>query len=469
MTLLCFDISSGGLSAAILDSNLKVLKLAEDRWQLEPDASGAATLSIGTIVHRLTLALRALAIPQPVDAIAIASFMHNCVVLDASDQPLTPVFTWLDRRGENGMEYVRSRLGDRFHQRTGCRFHPMFPIFKLATLHLRDSSVMAQAKRVVSVKTFLVHRLTGVWVEDHGMASASGLFNVVNGDWDPALLGLLGLPRESLPLIASRNAVIGRVTREAAAEFGFTEGAPFINGSGDGFLANVGSECETPEKIAVTLGTSAVARQTLSNPVLDPLAGTFCYKADDGAFLLGCAGSNGGNVLDWGRSIFGTLDTDANLADIPIFIPLIHGERSPEWNANLTGSWHGLRAQHTVADFARSIVEGVVFNLAHYVEILEQTSDMKASEIVLSGNGFLHPLAPGILASIVGVPVRMPAEPGLATIRGAAVCALRALGSSVPPLITTTVKPLEDSRVAERYAKYKMLRAGASSGYFQAL
>lgn len=469
MTVLCFDISSGGISAALFSRELEVIKLVEDRWRLSTDDAGAAALSIETIVGRFKQAVRGLGIADPVDAIAMASFMHNCVLLDAADTPLTPVFTWLDRRGENGMEYVRSRMGDKFHQRTGCRFHPMFPVFKLATLHLRDSSLMERARRVVSVRSFLTHRLTGVWFEDHGMASASGLYNIDSGDWDPALLGLLGLKRENLPPVVSRDNVIGRVTRDAASEFALNEGTPVINGSGDGFLANVGSDCETPDKISVTLGTSAVARQTLNRPVLDPFGGTFCYKADDGAFLFGCAGSNGGNALDWGRSIFGDLETEAAAADIPTFIPLLHGERSPEWNPHLTGSWYGLRSRHKAAELGRSVVEGVVFNLALYVEILQRASGENASEIVLSGNGFLNRLAPRILAAVAGVPARMPVEPGLASLRGAGVCALRALGSAAPPFRAGVVSPLEDPGISERYARYKKLRLSAGSEYLQSL
>ena len=51
-----------------------------------------------------------------IDAICIGTFLHSCVVLDEADRPLTPVFTWLDQRGENGLTIVRTRLGDRFHE-----------------------------------------------------------------------------------------------------------------------------------------------------------------------------------------------------------------------------------------------------------------------------------------------------------------------------------------------------------------
>jgi gluconokinase len=318
-------------------------------------------------------------------------------------------------------------------------------------------------KRVVSLKAFLMQRLTGRWVEDHGMASASGLFNIRKGDWDSELLALVGLKPGNMPPIASRTEIVGEVTRVAAAAFGLPERVPVINGSGDGFLASLGSECETPSKISVTLGTSAVVRQSLPIPVFDSLSGTFCYKASEDSYLLGCAGSNGGNVLDWGRGVFGTLQESSDSVDPPIFIPLLHGERSPDWNPQLTGSWHGLRPLHRAVDLARSILEGVLFNLAHFVEIVQNSSGEKSSDLVLSGNGFLHPLAAPILARVVGVPTWIPAKPGQESLRGAGVCGLRALGEPVPGLNPLVVSPLTDSRILARYAEYRRLRASVKT------
>jgi gluconokinase len=301
--------------------------------------------------------------------------------------------------------------------------------------------------------------MTGTWVEDDGVASASGLFNITEREWDRDVLQILGLHPEQLPSIRSRNAIAGSVTSKAASEFGLPGGTPVILGSGDGFLANIGSECEVPSKIAVTLGTSAVVRQTLPAAVLDSDAGTFCYRADENAFLLGCAGSNGGNVLDWGRGILGTpneLDASENP---PIFIPLLHGERSPDWNPHLTGSWYGLTSRHTAADLSKSILEGVIFNLGHFIEIVQQTSGEEATDLVLSGNGFLHPAAAPLLATVAKIATWVPSQPGLASLRGAGICALRALGQPLPTLKVDPVVPLTDPGIAQRYIEYRRIRA----------
>jgi gluconokinase len=454
MSLLCFDISSGGITGALLTSELRQERLAEIKWDFGDIDERAATLSIATIDTEFKRVIQQLEIPSRhgVDAVCIGSFMHNCVVLDDADRPLTPVFTWLDRRGESGVEYVRARIGDQFHERTGCRYHPMFPLFKLVSLPIN------RLGRVVSVKAFLVHRLTGRWVEDSGMASASGLFNIRENDWDAELLTVAKLKPENVPPIAGREEVIGAVTPAAAAEFGVPQGTPVINGSGDGFLATLGSACEVPAKLSVSLGTSAAVRQTLPKPVVDATAGTFCYRVEGRSWLLGCAGSNGGNVLDWGRNLFGRLVEGPGSTNPPIFIPLLHGERSPEWDPQLTGAWYSLTARHTGADLGLSIVEGVIFNLAHYVEIVQIASECPASDLVLSGNGFLQPISAPTLAAVTGISTWIPSDPGLATLRGAAICSLRALRQPVPSLELARVSALADPNISHRYHRYRRLR-----------
>jgi gluconokinase len=459
MKVLSFDIASGGISAAVFDSQLETDNVIENSWKLESGERGAAVLSASSIVEAFKGSIQALSVAaKEVQAICIGSFLHNFVLLDEAGLPLTPVFTWLDRRGETGLDFVRSRLAGGFHEITGCRYHPMFPVFKLASMRLNEPDLIARAKRVVSIKAFLINRLAGVWIEDDGMASASGLFNIRQGDWDSGVLSILGLERGCLPAITSRTAIAGNVTETAAAEFGLPVGIPVVAGSGDGFLANVGSNCEVPSRIAVTLGTSAVVRQTLKEPVFDSEAGTFCYRAGESAYIVGCAGSNGGNVIEWGRRILGTHDASA-CTDPPIFIPLLNGERSPDWDPHLTGSWHRLTARHTAADLTRSVVEGVMFNLAHFVEVVQEATGAKATDLVLSGNGFLEPMTASTLAALVTAQTWIPREPGLASLRGAGICIFRALGLPVPALGLQLVKPIPDAApILRRYSEYRRLR-----------
>lgn len=461
MEVLCFDIGSGGAKAARFDERLQTAGEEQSSWDFHRDADGRATLSpdmVRSAVEQLAEALQA----GPVAAVSIGCFMHSFAVLSSCCAPLTPIFTWLDSTAEDGVEIVKRRFGSGFHERTGCRYHPLFPVFKLA------ASPAGRGNRVASPKALLLQELTGEFVDDPGMSAASGLLNARTGLWDPEILHLLGLELPDLPAIADREAIAGKVTLEGSSRYGVRAGTPVVNGSGDGFLANIGSGCERPDRIAVTVGTSAVARQMVAHPVLDESAGTFCYRAALDSFLLGCASSNGGNALDWARQLFGGLEwSRLPSRGIPIFMPWLNGERSLEWNPGLRASWHGLSSAHGAPELLRAVLEGVVFNLAQYIEVIERASGIVSGQIVLSGNGFRERFLASLLGALVNKEIVDPDSPGLGTLRGAAVCAWRALGHDPAPAIERLISnarpvlPAPDEGLTERYLAFKALRSGA--------
>jgi gluconokinase len=458
MEVLCFDIGSGGIAAARFNEQLEVSAQREVPWDLHRDAQGRATLSADHIEAAILQLSKDIRGDESPAAVSIGCFMHSFLVLSSCCAPLTPVFTWLDTTAPEGIDAVRRRLGDRFHERTGCHYHPMFPVFKLA------ANPAGRGNRVGSPKAWLGWELTGAFVEDFGMAAASGLLNAREGKWDAELLGLANLELPDLPKIADPYTIVGNVSESAVSRFGIPRGTTLVCGSGDGFLANVGSACTSAKRIAITLGTSGVARQMVSTPTLNASAGTFCYRASSDEFLLGCASSNGGNVLDWARSCFGPIEHLAPGRELPIYLPWMNGERSVEWNPDLKPSWHGRTAEHTASDLARAAAEGVLFNLAQYVEVIEKESGVTAEQVVLSGNGFRDPVLAPILASVLGRELLHPADAGLATLRGAAVYAWKALGHDAGPALerviekAAVVKPEVDEALLDRFGRFKLLR-----------
>jgi gluconokinase len=274
--VLCFDIGSGGLSAARFDENLEAREYREVPWQL-PLSAAKLEDAFDELMNALKFGIR----PA---AISISSFMHSFLVTSEDGNPKTPLHTWIDSESRDGIDTIRRAIGSEFHQRTGCRMHPMFPVFKLATMKLTAKD------RVISPKSFLVRKLTGKFVDDFGMTAASGLLNARSANWDVDILRAAKVSSSNLPQLEESHAIVGHTA----------QGVPVVNGTGDGFMANAGSGCESSRRIAITIGTSAAARQMLPSPKLDDAAGTFCYRG-----LLGCASSNGGNALDWARAEFG--------------------------------------------------------------------------------------------------------------------------------------------------------------------
>jgi gluconokinase len=459
MDVLCFDIGSGGVRGARFDERLSLSSMHNVTWDLHRDAKGRATLSVYDIECAFSEVASALTSTHRPAAVSIGCFMHSFLVLSSCCAALTPVYTWLDTTGPEGMDAVRRKLGDSFHKRTGCHYHPMFPVFKLA------GNPPGLGNRVGSPKAWLSWELTGSFVEDYGMASASGLFDVQSGTWDPELAQIAGIDLQDLPIVVNPEETAGQITEEGSSRFGVPAGTPLVSGSGDGFLANVGSGCTSSRRMAVTLGTSGVARQMVSHSSLNADAGTFCYRAREDAFLLGCASSNGGNVLDWARKTFGPMSANvAKGVELPIFLPFMNGERSLEWNPNLRESWHGRLETHTPAQLSRAVTEGVLFNIAQYVEVVERESGAVAEQIILSGNGFQEPLLHELLASMLGRELVMPESAGLATLRGAAIYAWRALGHDAVLALESEIESSArvpsnpDPSLMDRFARFKELR-----------
>src|SRR5262245_1994830 len=260
MDVLCFDIGSGGVRGARFNEQVDLLALHDVPWSLHRDVEGRATLSVYDIECAFSESAGELCRDSAPAAVSIGCFMHSFLVLSSCCAALTPVYTWLDTTGPEGIDAVRTKLGVRFHERTGCHYHPMFPVFKLAL------NPPGRGNRVGSPKAWLSWELTGSFSEDYGMASASGLLNVQSAEWDVELLRLAGLEVTDVPMLVPPDAMVGTVTQAGSSRFGIPAGTKLISGSGDGFLANAGSACTTPQRMAVTLGTSAAARQLVPKP-----------------------------------------------------------------------------------------------------------------------------------------------------------------------------------------------------------
>ena len=68
------------------------------------------------------------------------------------------------------------------------------------------------------------------------------------------------------------------------------------------------------------------------------------------------------------------LSRESKNSNLPIFLPYIDGERAPLWRTEIRGSFFYLSSEHTDADLAKSVMEGISFGernvLAHAEEIL---------------------------------------------------------------------------------------------------
>lgn len=323
---------------------------------------------------------------KDVSHISFSSAMHS-IILSSSDLcPFTKNVIWLDNRSKDLINNFKEQADWlSFYHKTGTPIHTMSPFAKLLW-YKENTSFINKDIRVFGIKEYIIYKLTGEFVEDYSIASATGLMNIHTLRWDIDILDYIGINEDQLPRLVDTNQTF------SALNYSFK----VVVGASDGCLVNIGVGALSKGQTTLTLGTSGAVRMTVYEPVLDPHGRTFCYYIKKNTYVIGGAVNNGGNVLTWLGRVF-YKSKEEMFDDLPdllhrtnegsnglVFFPFLFGERAPFWDANLTASFVGLTHNHTRDDMVRAVIESVLFNLKHVLEILESNS-CKSNELYISG------------------------------------------------------------------------------------
>lgn len=402
----------------------------------------------GAVLHTIQGAVQKAGIdPAQVAGVGFSSAMHSLLPLDEQGNPMGRAIIWADTRSAGqAVRIKRERDGHELYRRTGTPIHPMAPLSKLLWLREQQPEVHARARCYVGLKEYVILKLTGQFLVDYGIASATGLFNLERLDWDQEALTLVGIRPEQLPRPMETTHVVRGVKPVHAEAMGLPESVALVLGAGDGPLSNLGTAAIAPGVVAATIGTSGALRQVVDHPVTDPSARTFCYALTRNHWVVGGPVSNGGIVLRWFRDNFAEAEQAVArrlrmdpydlitqyAARIPpgagglIFLPFLSGERAPYWNANARGVLFGLALHHTREHIARASLEAVIYAMQSvHLALAEQTG--RAAEIRATGGFARSPLWLQIMADVFGREV-VVAESHESSCLGAAVLAMVGLG-----------------------------------------
>lgn len=465
--VLGMDVGTSSLRTALfsMSGQRQPGTTAQHTYALRDRPSGAAELDPARLLraalaaltetlarHAADPALRA----RPILAWGTSGFWHSLLGTDAEGRPLTPIFTWADSRAASDAARLRETLEERaVHTRTGCMVRASFWPAKLAWLRRTRPGLFARVAHWVSPADWVLASLGDASARPGRSAlSGTGLIDWTRGGWDRELLRALALSPERLPRlpeVGSSPPGPWRLGARWERRFPALRGAAIFPAIGDGAAGNLGCGLGEPGHgkrrfAAVNFGTSAAVRLTRAGAYRPAPFGLFCYALDDGdRWLVGGATANAGNARAWAREAFGLTEaeadrTPAGLATRPPAAPLLalshlHGERAPTWRDDLAGAIVGLRADHRAGDLFRAVVEGTYLRLGRIVDALaaaEEDAGGGDLRLVVSGGLTRSPASVRWLCDALGRPCHVSAEHE-ASLRGAAVYALRRLGRRAEP------------------------------------
>jgi gluconokinase len=467
--IVSIDIGTSSIRVALFDRLGRAVKDFEARriHEFRTDAQGASEADPDFLLDLIFQCLdqvmaRALPLRLPIGGVAACSFVNNILGVDRNQQVVILLTTYADTRAADEVPGLKNDFDEEItHDRTGCHFHPSYLPARFRWLARSQPDKFGNVARFVSIGEYLELKLFGDAAVSYSVASWTGLLNRNALEWDRGLLAGLPVRIDQLSPLTDVKTPRRGLRPGFASRWPVLREVPWFPAVGDGATANVGSGCVSPQRVALTVGTTSAMRVILTDRVKHIPSGLWCYRVDGRRSLLGGALSEGGSVFAWMRS---TLQFDPEGLDNKLlalkpdghgltFLPFFAGERAPGWAGHARATIHGLSLATTPLDILHASLEGVAYRVALVFELL---GPLMAGDpqVVASGGAILSsPAWLKIMTNALGRPV---AASGVqeASARGSALLALEALAiipdlEMAPDFIRTIYEP--DPPIHRRY------------------
>jgi gluconokinase len=445
--ILALDVGTSSTRALLFDARGTPVPqiVAQYQYPLNMTSDGEASVDPDTLVALVARTIsevltKAGPMARQIEAVALDTFWHSLMGVDAQNRPLTPLILWEDTRPHAAATQLRSQLDEeQVHARTGVRFHASYWPAKLRWLATQTPATFSQVAQWLSFGEYLHRRFLGRSVCSLSMASGTGMLNLHTHSWDVELMGAVGVSREHLPLLGDLQSGVQGLASSYAALWPALQNIPWLPAVGDGAAANIGSGGATREYWSLTIGTSSAIRVVVSPELASVPMGLWTYLIDSRRAILGGALSEGGNLLNWLEQVLkvpALTEDESQVAALPpashgiTILPFITGERSLGWHSDAPMTITGLRAQTSPLQLLRAGMESLAYQLAAVYGAVCQALqvDWQTQKLVGSGGALLgSPTLAQIVADVLGVSL-YPSSHHEASARGAALLALETLG-----------------------------------------
>lgn len=427
------DLGTTNIKAALYDSELRLLKRCSHTVAYHRK-DGFIEFDAEQYYHELLMLLRELtdAHPaQPVAQIALTGQAESLVILDANGKPLLRAISWMDERSQEECEILARQFSPReVLETTGQRaILPTWPATKVLWFRKHRPEIFRKAGQILLLKDYIVYRLTGVQAADMSIASFTLYFDVYRKHYWTEMLDAVGISPSLLPPLSEPCTVIGPLCRNAAAYLGLGTDTQVNIGTLDHFAGMIGSGNTVCGGVTLSTGTVMSLAAMAENPVLPGSGALYGFLPD--TYVMLPVVESGGASLEWfrrtclGGTSFTEIDQEAAIRTPGnlLFLPYLVGTNAPEFDADATGVFWGLRQEHDAYDMSRAVMEGVAFVLRKNVEAIRQ-SGTELKSIIATGGGAKSALWCQIQADITGLRVLIPKERESACLGAAIIAAV---------------------------------------------
>ncbi|NPU98646.1 MAG: FGGY-family carbohydrate kinase [Candidatus Omnitrophica bacterium] len=341
-----------------------------------------------------------------VKGVAVSGFGTDGVPMALDGRQLYPCISWHCARTVPQARQSNAILGaQRIYEITGYHNYPINTLNRLLWLKENAPGVLENTAYWLHVQDYIVFRLTGEFSTESTIASTTMCLHLKKRAWAEDLLSQVGLTSRIFSPLYESGSRVGSVTSTAAEESGIPKGAPVATGGHDTELAILGAGIQRKETFLDINGTWEIlmAITDFCDPSEFGLTHGLDWECHAVPGWWNCqALMLAGGAIEWIRHQFyrdspdyATLMDEASRAPLAanhvVLLPAFVRGMGPAQAHDPLGALIGLTTQTTREDIARATFEGLSYQFYQQIHAIEQSLNVQADSIRVTGGGQKNP------------------------------------------------------------------------------
>ena len=468
------DFGTSSVKGVLIDAKQKIVATASAALKVSRPQPGWSEQNPEDWWKACNIVVKTLGKMKPkaiaaVEGIGLSGQQHGATLLGKDGKVLRPCILWNDARSFKECEDIEARE-PKARAISGNIPLAGFTAPKLVWVKKHEPKTFAQVAKVLLPKDYIRLRMTGEYASDMSDSSGTYWLDVARRDWSEKLLAATDMSLDQMPKLYEGTDATGRLTPAVARAWGMPRRPVVAGGGGDNAAAACGIGAVTDNSALVSIGTSGV--MFVSNDTFRPNAGravhAFCHAVPGTWHQMGVILSAAGS-LEWLAGVLrvpapkltGALGSKLLGPSPALMLPYLSGERTPVADAQVRGLIMGLGHESDHKALTHAALDAVAFAFRDSLEALKDAGT-EVKRVTAVGGGSKSELWLKIIATVLGVPVDLPAAGDVGGAFGAARLGLiAATGADFRKVLTApktarTIKPEAKARDAyeEHYRRY---------------
>lgn len=450
--LLAVDAGTGSVRAVLFDTEGKQLGCVQEEWEHKEDSRYPGSMNFDWEYnwHLASGCIKGVLkqtgiSPADIAAVSTTSMREGIVLYDSDGKEIWACAN-VDARSNDEVAKLIGLdplLEKEIYGKTG-QTYALGALPRLLWVKDKEPEIYKRVAKLGMFNDWLIYRMTGKLAVEPSNGSTTGILDLQKRAWEPEIARKCGLRGDIFPPVVECGTVLAGVSAVGAEQTGLKEGTPVVVGGGDCQLGTIGLGATEPNQ-AVVLGGSFWQYEfnTATGKTDEGCRVRVNCHAVPGVWQYEALAFKPGLVMRWFRDGFCQFEKKQaeETGEDPYAIMDVEAAKIPAGSHGMICcfsdvmnfiSWKHASPTFTNFEldpekfsrftFYRAILENTAMLAKGHMELVEEATGNRPSEIIFASGASKSPLWCQILADVMGMPVKVPVVKE-ATALGASILA----------------------------------------------